>query len=724
MEFPLCSFLVVNYNGKRHLDRCLVSIEQLNYPEDRIEILLIDNGSVDGSELEALSNHPRVRLLRNPVNNLAAALNLGISESMGSYVAFINNDVFLSPSWLRELVGVMERDSRVGCAGGKILFEDGRINSVGHQPLPDFYWEDEGYGEDDQGQYDEQREVKGLCWAAVLFRKSCLDDVGPIDEDYIFYYEDVDTSLRCHERGWKVLYTPGARAEHVFRGSSNGSKFAEYFGHRGRLIYVAKFYPNKLDAAVRTSGFLSQGDPESLYNTLPTVVKKLIEGYPADVIEQALNKLCDTLVPIYGALAVDHVMRRMQVILGHRKISIGFYDKALHVIGGAQKYGCTMAASLQDRFDVTLISNKPVTLNDLQAWYGLPLHNCRLSVIAMPYFDRFGGWVDSNVVTSDVANPFETVSEASRSYDIFVNVNTLTMVRPLSPFSIFLCHFPDTLRRCYFTVEDYSCLVVNSLFTAQCVRAIWGLDPDWLLYPPVDMTPVSAEEKENIILSVSRFEVGGSKKQLELIQAFERLRELNPILLDGWKLVLVGGSAPQNPYLERVLGGARQSSAPVSVRPNISITELKSLYTKAKIFWHACGLGETNPHLNEHFGIATVEAMQNRCVPIVFDGGGQREIVEHGRSGYRFSTLSDLCNFTLRLIENQDLMEQLKEGAYLRAEAFTQKRFEEAINRFFEALEEEYRTIPALDAGKVLRNRPQANLFYSSAARKAADTPR
>jgi GT2 family glycosyltransferase/glycosyltransferase involved in cell wall biosynthesis len=718
MEFPLCSLLVVNYNGRRYLDRCLLSLEGLDYREDRVEILLIDNGSDDGSELKAQSNHPRVRLLRNPVNNFAAALNLGVSESKGSYVAFINNDVFLSPSWLKELVGAMERDSRVGCAGGKILFEDGRINSVGHRALPDFYWEDEGCGEVDHGQYDEQRKVTGICWAAVLFRKTCLDDVGPIDQDYIFYFEDVDTSLRCRQRGWKMLYTPGARAEHVFHGSSNGN-FAEYFCDRARLIHVAKFHPEKLPAAVQTTRFLSRGQTESLYDMLPIVVRKLIEGYPADVVEEVLNQLCDVLVPIFGALAVDHLISRMQVILGHRKVSIGFYDHALDVIGGGQKYGCTMAASLQDKFDVTLISNKPVTLDDLEAWYGLPLSRCRRSLIPIPYFDQFGGSVDSKVVSPEVANPFETVRAASQAFDVFVNVNMLTMVRPVSPFSIFLCHFPDVVRRCFFAVEEYSCLVVNSLYTAQWVKALWGLEPDLLLYPPVDMTPESVEEKENIILSVARFEVGGSKKQLDLIQAFERLRELNPILLDGWKLVLAGGSVQQNPYLEKVLCEVRESSAPISLRPNISISELKGLYAKAKIFWHACGLGEIDPHLIEHFGMATVEAMQNRCVPIVFDGGGQREIVEHGRSGYRFSAVSDLCNFTLKLIESPDLMEQLKDGAYMRGQAFTQKRFEEAINRLFGALEEEYRTMPAPDPGEILRNRRRASLFYIPVARQA-----
>jgi GT2 family glycosyltransferase/glycosyltransferase involved in cell wall biosynthesis len=717
MEFPLCSILVVNYNGKKHLDRCLRSFEQLDYPADRVEILLVDNGSTDNSEVEAESNHPRVRLIRNPANGFAAALNLGTSQAKGSYVAFANNDVFADPAWLTVLVRTLEQDSRAGCAGGKILFENGRINSVGHKALPDFYWEDEGYDQVDSGQYDFQREVEGLCWALTVFRRACLDDVGPIDEDYVLYYEDVDTSLRCRQRGWKILYTPDAKAQHVFHGSTGGSRLTEYFCDRGRLIYVAKYHPEKLATAVQTTRFLRRSDPESLYDTLPVIVKKLIDGHPPEVVEQVLDQLCDVLVPIFGALAVDHLLGRMQVVLGHRKMSVGFYDQALHVIGGGQKYGCTLAAALQRRFDVTLLANRPIGLADLQGWYGLPLSGCRLRVIPVPFFDKYGSWVDSAVVTDDVPNPFEAVAAQSKDFDIFVNVNMLTMVRPLSPFSIFVCHFPDTPRRCYFAAHEYSALVVNSLYTAQWVKLLWGLEPDLLVYPPVEME-ASPAKKENLILSVARFEPGGSKKQRELIQAFEMLRTSHPDLLRDWRLVLVGGSLPQNAYLEDIERMARESTAPVEVRVNVPISELQGLYAKAKIFWHACGLGEKDPRLIEHFGMTTVEAMQNRCVPVVIDGGGQREIVEHGRSGYRFNSIHDLCDYTLKLIATPELMERFKEAAYQRGQEFTQKRFEEAVDRLFRALEEEYRSIPVPDPSEILRDAPRASLFYSPVSRR------
>src|SRR5439155_1194903 len=138
-DAPFCSIIVVNFNG-RYLDACLCSLEAMDYPTERFEILLVDNGSDDGSDSATQLHHPAVRILHNSKNNFAAALNLGVKSSQGDYVAFCNNDVFVESEWLKELVRALEEHPSAGCAGGKILFEDGRINSVGHRELPDLHW--------------------------------------------------------------------------------------------------------------------------------------------------------------------------------------------------------------------------------------------------------------------------------------------------------------------------------------------------------------------------------------------------------------------------------------------------------------------------------------------------------------------------------------------------------------------------------------------------------
>ena len=125
----------------------------------------------------------------------------------------------------------------------------------------------------------------------------------------------------------------------------------------------------------------------------------------------------------------------------------------------------------------------------------------------------------------------------------------------------------------------------------------------------------------------------------------------------------------------------------IETMTNLNNSELKQLYGKASIFWHACGLNEKNPRLIEHFGMTTVEAMQNYCVPIVIDGGGQREIVEQGLSGFRFTTKEELQSYTLKLIYDDNLRQKMAENAYERSQNFTKEEFVKKAMEFFSNIE-------------------------------------
>jgi glycosyltransferase involved in cell wall biosynthesis len=385
------------------------------------------------------------------------------------------------------------------------------------------------------------------------------------------------------------------------------------------------------------------------------------------------------------------VERRLQVAGGVRRMSIGIYDHALHVLGGGQKYFATLAAVLQDDFDVTYVANEPVDLKQVGAWYGLDLSRCKLRVVPLPFF-RGRRWIDTGLVTAEVENPFDAVARASADYDVFVNANMLEKVRPLAPLSVFVCHFPDVLPRAYFAAHEYTLLVASSGYASGWVRRRWGLEPSMLLYPFADARG-PALAKERIILSVARFEPGGSKKQLEMIEAFRALRAEAPERLAGWRLVLVGGTLPRNAYLDRVRKAAARERDAIEVHVDVPFDELRSWYARASIFWHACGLGEHDPHLVEHFGMTTVEAMQNGCAPVVIDGGGQREIVEHGVNGFRFGALDDLCRWTLRLAGDDGLRATVQEQARQRSEVFSRAAFERRGSRLFELLRREYAAV-------------------------------
>ncbi|MGB7273303.1 MAG: glycosyltransferase [Geitlerinemataceae cyanobacterium] len=690
IELPICSFIIITYNGLKYLPDCLSSLQNLDYPQDCIDTIAIDNGSQDGSVDYLQQNYTNIRVFVNSENNFASALNLGIQQAKGEYISFLNNDATLESNWLKKLVDRLQNYPKVGAISGKILLKDGRINSVGHQMLPNYYWADVGIEERDRGQYDTEKEVEGLCWAAVLFRKACLQDVGEVDRDFVMYFEDVDYAKRCREKGWKLLYVPKAIAHHVYGGSSEGNSLTEYFCNRNRFLYLAKHEPLQLVEAIDTSVFYRKKQFNWLYDSLLTASHKILQHQRFEIANTVLSQLAEKLIEIYSPFVADRFFARLQVMSGDRKISICIYDHALHFLGGGQKYVATLASIIQHQFDITFIANKPVSIADLETWYGLNLSHCQIKIIPLPFFEkRRMSCIDSSMVTEEMENPFLAITQESQNYDIFINVNQLEKVKPLSPISIFFCHFPDSWRTKHFAVDYYTFVITNSQFTTQWLKKRWQLESSLLLYPPVILDTPNVP-KEKMILSVARFEAGGSKKQVELIQAFLELQETQPEILTGWKLILVGGSPPGNPYLKTVEKLVKKSSADIELKINISLDELKAIYAKASIFWHACGLGEVNPQRFEHFGMATVEAMQSGCVPVVFNGGGQREIVESEKSGFLFNSIAELCEYTHQLISHPQKLQQMQKAAIDRGQYFGKERFESKVKAFFEIIANEY----------------------------------
>jgi glycosyltransferase involved in cell wall biosynthesis len=268
----------------------------------------------------------------------------------------------------------------------------------------------------------------------------------------------------------------------------------------------------------------------------------------------------------------------------------------------------------------------------------------------------------------------------------------LEMVYPLSNISILICHFPERGRSRFFYVDRYTEIVFNSLYTAKWIEKRWGLAPHMHIYPPVDMDYPEKNGKESIILSVSRFDPGGNKQQIEMIRAFEKMLKRHPERMQDWRLVLAGGSGDDNPYLDKVRRIIGQfPPGLITAAVNVSADELKSIYARAKIFWHLAGLGQSDPAKVEHFGMTIAEAMQCGCVPIVYKGGGQTEIVEDHVSGFVFEDVEALIQKTLDLVENDDLLARLRRAALERGASFRKSRFITEILEYFSRLLEGYR---------------------------------
>jgi GT2 family glycosyltransferase len=211
----LVTIVVVNWNGMDYLGECLASIQNQSYfPR---ELVVVDNGSVDGSQEWLRAHSPEnFRLIEFPTNTgFAAGVNAGIRVSRGEHVALLNNDAVADPAWLEQLVAYASGPG-VGMVASKILFYEDRhiIDKAGHLFYPDGLNRGRGAGEQDKGQFDEPGEIFFPDGCAALYRKSMLDDVGLFDEQYFAYGDDADLGLRACWRGWRCIYSPGALVYH------------------------------------------------------------------------------------------------------------------------------------------------------------------------------------------------------------------------------------------------------------------------------------------------------------------------------------------------------------------------------------------------------------------------------------------------------------------------------------------------------------------------------
>jgi glycosyltransferase involved in cell wall biosynthesis len=161
-----------------------------------------------------------------------------------------------------------------------------------------------------------------------------------------------------------------------------------------------------------------------------------------------------------------------------------------------------------------------------------------------------------------------------------------------------------------------------------------------------------------------------------MLLTFGRMKEKG---LTGWDYVSVGGlrdTPNHQAYFQELSKLAGPSGS--QLMSNVSRQELKSLYERASVFWHAAGYGEdenTQPVFAEHFGISTVEAMAAGCVPVAIRKGGQVEIVEHGVSGFLWETLDELESYTLSLLNDDNLRARMSAAARKRAQMFSRESF-------------------------------------------------
>ncbi len=223
---PTVSVVVVNLNGRQLLAECLDSLAAQDYPQDRVDIILVDNGSTDDSVPFVRRAYPAVQIFETGRNlGFAAGSNLGARLASGDYLALINNDARADRGWLAALVKALEEEPEAACAGAKILDQNGEtVDFVGTAMTLSgrAFQIDEGMPAT-SASYDETGELFAASGGAMLIRRELFLQIGGFDEDYVAYYEDVDLGWRLWNLGHSVVFVPEAIVYH--RQHQTGSGF-------------------------------------------------------------------------------------------------------------------------------------------------------------------------------------------------------------------------------------------------------------------------------------------------------------------------------------------------------------------------------------------------------------------------------------------------------------------------------------------------------------------
>jgi hypothetical protein len=241
---PQVSVIILNWNGRHLLPACLAALDSQTLRD--FEVVVVDNGSHDGSTEWLAAQFPTVRLIRNATNlGFAAANNQGIRVAQAPLIMLLNNDAYLAPDCLQKLVEAAAGASWAGMFACKILQHDApdHMDSAGIEvDRAGIAW-NRGWGEP-IARHAQALEVFGPSAAAALYRRAMLDQIGLLDDDFFIYYEDVDLAWRAQWAGWRCLYVPEAEARHVHSATTGrGSAFKARLLGRNKWWAILKDYP-------------------------------------------------------------------------------------------------------------------------------------------------------------------------------------------------------------------------------------------------------------------------------------------------------------------------------------------------------------------------------------------------------------------------------------------------------------------------------------------------
>jgi GT2 family glycosyltransferase len=250
-RIPAVSVVVPNWNGRAWLPQCLDALTAQTV--GALEVIVVDNGSSDGSREYLRARHPDVRVIAVGFNSgFAHAANRGLRAARGEFVALVNTDVVLASDWVQRTARALAADPGAASVACKMLSLDNPaiVYDAGDVLRRDGSCRQRGRFRPDDGRWETPGEVFGACAGAALYRRDVALIAGGFDERFFAYLEDVDLALRLRLGGWSCRYEP-AVAMHAGEGSSRQLPGGHHrLVERNTLLLVAKTFPARWTALV------------------------------------------------------------------------------------------------------------------------------------------------------------------------------------------------------------------------------------------------------------------------------------------------------------------------------------------------------------------------------------------------------------------------------------------------------------------------------------------
>jgi GT2 family glycosyltransferase len=242
----VASAIVLNYNGRGMVEEAVQSLLDQDLPG--VEVLVVDNGSADGSgdDVERAFG-ARIGFIRAERNlGFGAGNNLALRVARGRHLILLNNDAAAAPSFVRHMVAAAETDARIGMVAARVLDYERRdvLDTLGHLMYPDGLNRGRARLEEDHGQYRECRTALFPSGAAALYTRAMLDDIGLFDEALFLYGDDAELGLRGRVAGWRCALAYDAVVYHRYSRSAGAYSTLKVFHvERNRVLVLVKLFP-------------------------------------------------------------------------------------------------------------------------------------------------------------------------------------------------------------------------------------------------------------------------------------------------------------------------------------------------------------------------------------------------------------------------------------------------------------------------------------------------